>query len=136
MSKLQKKDYFLVAEEIFERLLEEQPDFSDYLPQLIDWCSVEIRKIDSQKEKQRIKRQITNINRKNEEVYPLIESVLTYQCQRPKEVYDQIKDKVLITEEQVRYRLQEMCKRGLVAREQVKSLVSGSMVWGYKRLGG
>jgi hypothetical protein len=45
--KLNRKDYFLLALDIFEDLLYENPSFSDYLPNLIDWCKDEIKKIDS-----------------------------------------------------------------------------------------
>jgi hypothetical protein len=45
--KWSRKDYLLVLRDLLEDLLYEQPDISDYLPQLMDWCNIEIKKVDS-----------------------------------------------------------------------------------------
>jgi hypothetical protein len=37
--KLNRKDYFLLARDLFEELLYESPGVSDYLPQLIEWTT-------------------------------------------------------------------------------------------------
>lgn len=132
--KLNRKDYFLLALDIFEDLLYEQPSFSDYLPNLIDWCKDEIKKIDSQREMQRIKRQITRADQDWAEIEDKILDFLKENKGtffRPAEVCHALKNNYVTTEDQISYRLRKLYENGRIVRKQIPSARSASMIWGY-----
>lgn len=132
--KLNRKDYFLLSRDLFENLLYEHPDVSDYLPQLIDWTTQEIKKIDSQKELQRMKRQVTRLDQDwaeiMDEVYALMETRRGHFF-RPTDLCADVGSRHVFTEEQLSYRLRKAYEDGLIVRKQVPSAKSANMVWGY-----
>ena len=132
--KLNKKDYFLLARDIFEDLIYEHPDVSDYLPQLVKWCPDEIKKIDSQKELQRVRRMVTRTDQDWEDIledaFAIMEKKRGHFF-RPVDLFTALADKYVFTEEQLSYRLRKEYENGHLVRKQVPSAKSASMVWGY-----
>ena len=132
--KLNRKDYFLLARDLFEELLYESPGVSDYLPQLIEWTTQEIKKIDSQKESQRIKRQITRVDQDWDEIMNEVYDLMRKRAGhffRPTDIFSAVGHDHVFSEEQLSYRLRKAYNDGLIVRKQVPSAKSANMVWGY-----
>ena len=134
MAKLNRKDYFLLARVIFEQLLYEHPDVSDYLPQLMEWCNQEIKKLDSQKELQRVRRMVTRTDQNWEAIMSAAYEIMSNnrgQYFRPVDFFNVLSKQYVFTEDQLSYRLRKDYENGLIVRKQVPSLKSANMVWGY-----
>ena len=108
MAKLNRKDYFLLARDIFEQLLYEHPDVSDYLPQLMEWCNQEIKKLDSQKELQRVRRMVTRTDQNWEAIMSAAYEIMSNnrgQYFRPVDFFNVLSKQYVFTEDQLSYRL-------------------------------
>lgn len=132
--KWSRKDYLLVLRDLLEDLLYEQPDISDYLPQLMDWCNIEIKKVDSQREMQRVKRMITLSDQDWDAILSAVDVFLDKNRGKfflPKTIHEVIKQKYVITEEQLSYRLRQGWANGIYVRKKIPSERSANLVWGY-----